>query len=183
MATKQLSEETKRQFLELHIPHRLCLLTTFRDRQAWFKDRIEQTDGDLLRVAKDSALISIRMFTKFLRLMPVSEQNDDVFVDMLGGEQTSLHDLSPGEQRLIKGIHSRGNKELAHLTSTFRAHDEFNTAKAIVDATCLIERLLHEKLYKVLSREFPTLASERRIHYDHWQFVHGPVTDHGSAGW
>ncbi|HEX7469659.1 MAG TPA: hypothetical protein VF437_02840, partial [Verrucomicrobiae bacterium] len=44
----------------------------------------------------------------------------------------------------------RADKELAHLTKTF--NDEFNTAKKIVEAIALIERLLQEHLYKIYKK-------------------------------
>jgi hypothetical protein len=63
-----LTLDQKDEFFADHLPHRLCLLTTFRDRQSWFKERIGTKDCDLLRASKDSALIAVRMFADFLGL-------------------------------------------------------------------------------------------------------------------
>src|ERR1017187_10371708 len=63
-----LTADQKDNFFKHHLPHRLCLLTTFRDRQAWFAKRIGKKDKDLLRASKDSSLIMIRMFAEFLGL-------------------------------------------------------------------------------------------------------------------
>ena len=99
-------------FLQEHIPHRLILLTTFRDRQSWFEEsfRTERPDGDLLRASKDSALIGIRMFANFLglRLNKAGELTvgftskttypHDVNVTDLGGRQAALSDLIGDEK-------------------------------------------------------------------------------------
>lgn len=190
-----LSTRQKRQFLTLHIPHRLCLLSTFRLRQPWFKTRIGKEDGDLLRIAKDSALITIRLFSEFLGLMPEDplthdsctprrgQKNDDVSVEMLGGRRLFLHDLKKAEANLIRGLYQRASKELAHMTRTYTGHARFNTARAIVDGSKLIENLLREHLYDVVGAAFPTLTNERIIHFNHWQFVDGPRMDRGRTNW
>jgi hypothetical protein len=45
-------------------------MMTFKTRQSWFKSEMEMRKwhGDLLRCSKDSALISIRLFTEALGL-------------------------------------------------------------------------------------------------------------------
>ena len=166
----------KPDFLDRHIPHRLCLLTTFRDRQAWFKERIGQADCDLVRVAKDSALISIRMFAQFLRITHSQQKRTDVFVDELGGRLAREPDeLSPDDRAKIEGLHRRGNRELAHLTTDFQGHDSFNTARAIVDGINIIERLVRTCLYEEQCLPFPDLASEKELVFTGWIFVAGPV--------
>lgn len=172
----ELTEAQKKAFLYHHIPHRLCLLTTFRDRQPWFKERKENPDCDLLRVSKDSALVSIRMFAEFLGLKEVKrndKRNDDVSVDMLGGTWTHMEDLPSEEQVVMKGLLLRANKELAHLTSDYTGHDEFNTARALVDGINIVERLLREHLYEPLKAPFPDLVKEKLFWDDEFQFVHG----------
>jgi hypothetical protein len=52
--TLALAPAQKDDFFRHHLPHRLCLLLAFRDRQPWFKERIGQGDGDLLRTSKDA---------------------------------------------------------------------------------------------------------------------------------
>ena len=169
----ELTKAQKVAFLDKHIPHRLCLLTTFRDRQPWFKERIGRPDCDLLRVAKDSVLISIRMFAEFLRLKESGGKEDDVFVDMLGGSPVKLTQLPEEEQSVINGLLRRANKELAHLTSDYTGHDEFNTAKVLVDGINIIEGLLRKHLYEPLKRSFPDLVKEKPIGDDWHQLVDG----------
>jgi hypothetical protein len=172
----ELTEAQKVAFLDKHIPHRLCLLTTFRDRQPWFRERIGHPDCDLLRAAKDSALISIRMFAEFLGLKTVDgKRNGAVFVDMLGGTRAPMEDLPNKERSVIGGLLRRANKELAHLTCDYTGHDEFGTARALVDGINIVERLLREHLYEPLKDEhpFPDLAKEKRFYDDEFQFVDG----------
>jgi hypothetical protein len=183
-----LTSEDKQAFLDLHIPHRLCLLTTFRDRQVWFKERIGEADCDLLRVSKDSALISIRLFSEFLGLQlnghkprrleerSGAGRHDDILVDMLGGKRVLLADLSPAELPVIEGLLRRASKELAHLTSDYSDHNEFNTAGAFTVGIDAIERLLQTHLYEPLLHPFPNLVSEKLICNNEWQFMDGPGT-------
>ncbi len=145
-----LTKQQREAFLRDHLPHRLILLTTFRDRQPWFeKSRQEELpDGDLLRTAKDSALMAIRMLASFLGLkvdkpgklqewLPPEprRQPDDVFVTDLGGQPATLADLTTDEQKCLEGLLNRANKELAHLTCNFQGHDDFNTEEAIERAS------------------------------------------------
>jgi hypothetical protein len=181
-------------FLQDHIPHRLILLTTFRDRQPWFEEslRTGRPDGDLLRVSKDSALMSIRMFANFLGLKlksgkltegftPKSRYPDDVNVTDLGGRQALLSDLTADEQANLEGLLNRGDKELAHLTSNFTGHDDYNTEDAFESGIALIERLLRHKVYdEVVGSDgkkypFPDLNKERRIWGTGYELHGGPL--------
>src|SRR5439155_2373631 len=121
--------------------------------------------GDLFRCAKDSALISIRLFLTAMGLRGHFDHSrkdfvlvedaklrncrghDDILIDQLGGQlpDPSSWSLNADEARLLAGMYKRANKELAHLTATF--NDEFNSDEAIDRASQLVERLLHEHLY------------------------------------
>jgi hypothetical protein len=181
-------------FLQDHIPHRLILLTTFRDRQAWFDEsfRAERRDGDLLRVSKDSALISIRMFANFLGLRlkagkltegftSKGKYPNDVNATDLGGRQAMLSDISTDERTTLEGLLNRGDKELAHLTSNFTGHDDYNTEEAFKCGIDLVERLLREKVYNQVVRAdgtkypFPDLANEKRIWGTGYELRGGPL--------
>jgi hypothetical protein len=59
VGTMALTPDQKDEFFEDHLPHRLCLLMAFRDRQPWFKERIGQKDCDLLQTSKGSAARSV----------------------------------------------------------------------------------------------------------------------------
>lgn len=182
--------------MKLHIPHRLCLLLAFRERQRWFFEemRAGRLSGDLLRCAKDTALISIRFFANFLglrlgkkdrKIIDTSKPEsffkgtgeDDVFVDRLCGNFVKLCNLSHDDKSLLEGLLRRADKELAHFTSDFECHDSHNTAKAICDGITLIGRLLRECLYEATRKQFPPLREEREIHDDKWYFcwnIEGP---------
>lgn len=176
-----------------HIPHRLVLLTTFRDRQPWFEEssRAGQPDGDLLRVAKESPLLSIRIFGQFLGLrlkagrlidgFPETRRKDDVYVDDLGGQPATLNDLLPGEPTQLQGLLRRADKELAHLTTDFTGHDDFCTVKALCCGIDLIERLLRKNVYDVVvapdgrKYPFPDLKRERKIWGTGYEILDGPL--------
>jgi hypothetical protein len=113
------------------------------------------------------------MFAEFLRLKESGGKEDDVFVDMLGGSPVKLTQLPEEEQSVINGLLRRANKELAHLTSDYTGHDEFNTAKALVDGINIIEGLLRKHLYEPLKRSFPDLVKEKPIGDDWHQLVDG----------
>ncbi len=179
---KTLTPQQIEDQLTEHIPHRLCLLVTFRDRQDWFRKRVGSMDNDLLRVSKDSTLIAIRQFADFLgfhldngKLVPESKEpkGDDVRVDMLGGDVVDISKLGSDEALLV-GLLKRGSKELAHLTSNYTRHDDFNTAKALIDGITLIETLLRKHLYEKLKLPFPNLLDEKYLRFDEWNFPDGP---------
>jgi hypothetical protein len=174
---KTLSDSKKEEFLKGHLAHRLTLLRTFRERQKWLEDEMNPPNnrqyGDLARCAKDSALISIRLFSGAMALRifetPKNSGNfmlcdhrhkrvqdekkrrdDNIWLDDLGGTLPITDSLTDEDKRLLIGVLKRADKELAHLTKTF--NDEFNTAKKIVEAIALIERLLQEHLYKIYKK-------------------------------
>jgi hypothetical protein len=186
-----LTADQKDEFFKYHLPHRLCLLTAFRDRQPWFKERVGQKDGDLLRVAKDSALLMIRMFADFMGLRngrrgspgkgkkSSNGDSDDVFVETLGLDRVALTSLPQADQQVIEELTTRGNKELAHLTSTFADQNALNTAEIVIKGINIIERLLREKVYdRAKDRTghaytFPTLENEKTIDGSEYEILGG----------
>lgn len=179
---KKLTAQQIEDQLTEHIPHRLCLLVTFRDRQDWFRKQVGSKENDLLRVSKDSALISIRLFCHFLgfklngsktSLVDSELRGDDAGVEMLGGEKVDANKLPKSEKDLLAGLLTRADKELAHLTSNYERHAEFNTASALIEGITLVERLLRQQLYERLNRPFPNLDKERNLSFDEWNFPDG----------
>jgi hypothetical protein len=181
---KTLPNSTKEEFLTAHIAHRLTLLRTFRERQKCFELEMKAPNnrlhGDLARCAKDSALISIRLLSgaMALRVLESSKgsgtfnlydhrekriqeekkrRNDDIWINELGGILPTTDDLSHHEKQLLAGMLRRADKELAHLTGTF--DDGFNTAKCIIEAVDLVERLLNQHLYQKVGKPMPQIDS------------------------
>jgi hypothetical protein len=186
-----LTADQKDDFFKYHLPHRLCLLMAFRDRQPWFKERIGQKGGDLLRTSKDATLISIRLFANFLGLkLNRSGQMvegftskrpfpNDVNVTDLGGDPARLNDLTPDDRTTLEELLKRADKELAHLTSSFADQLKFNTAAIMVRGIDIMERLLQEKVYdRAKDRTgqmypFPTLENEKTIDANECEIVGG----------
>jgi hypothetical protein len=185
-----LTQKQRDDFFKYHLPHRLCLLMTFRDRQPWFEERIGQRDGDLLRASKDATLISIRLFANFLGLKLKSGQMvegfaskdkypKDVDVRDLGGDPARLNDLNADDRMTLEELLKRADKELAHLTSTFADQLKFNTAAIMVRGIDIIDRLLRTKVYDRAKDQtgqkypFPTLEDEKTIHGNECELVNG----------
>lgn len=159
---RNLSANEQKKYRQQDFAHRLTLLRCFTSRRAEGLDW--NTKGDLFRCAKDSALISIRLFLSAMGLKGDFDQtrkdfvlienaalrnrrgDDDILIDQLGGElpDSGSWSLSADEARLLGGVYKRADKELAHLTATFNA--EFNEDENIDRASQLVEKLLNEYL-------------------------------------
>jgi hypothetical protein len=151
-----LNDKEKEDFRERHLPHRLTLLRTFRDR-----DINQKGMGNVHRCLKDAALISIRLFLEAMglngRYDPTTDsyvleerarerrKPDDVWIDQLGGELVNPASIPADDARVLAGIYWRASKELAHLTHTDLG--EFNTPEALKHGTDLIEELIQKHLY------------------------------------
>jgi hypothetical protein len=161
---RPLDDQEKEAFRIGHLPHRLTLLRTFRDRQAenW------QGKGDIYRCVKDSALISMRLFldamglqgqydeTKgeyILRVNKKERRGDDVWIDQLGGTLVDPDSISDDERRILAGIYKRADKELAHLTVSDVG--EFNTPAVIIRGIDTVERLIRTNLYDKVGWAWP----------------------------
>ena len=159
-----LDNQEKEVFRMEHLPHRLTLLRTFRDRQAenW------QGRGDIYRCVKDAALISIRLFLDAMGLQGYYDdakkeyilcvnrkerRGDDVWIDQLGGQLVDPNSISNDERQILAGIYKRADKELAHLTVSDVG--EFNTPAVIVRGIDIVERLMRANLYDKVGWDWP----------------------------
>jgi hypothetical protein len=172
-ALKKLPSSKQKNYRQRHFRHRLTLLRCFASRRANNFDW--NSKGDLFRCAKDSALISIRLFLNSMGLrgdfdsarkdfvlkkddkLRRNRRGDDILIDQLGGRLPDPRSwsLSAEEARLLAGVYKRANKELAHLTETF--NEEFNKEEAIDRASRLVERLLNECLYSRVNERMPDM--------------------------
>lgn len=196
----KLTTRKRNQFLTNHLAHRLILLRTFRERQKWFKEEYDNKrhHGDLLRCAKDSALISIRLLTEAIGLKTWRDKtsnkfelidcyhsaykapkpgSDDVRIEMLLTDHTTdlvtRNDLTKAQIKLLTGILKRADKELAHLTTTY--NDKFNTAKKIVEAIDLVEQLFQKHLYGKIGKKGKLLPKDNPgIGWNRYFFVDAP---------
>lgn len=170
---RQLSPNEQKEYRQRHFRHRLTLLRCYTHRRASGFDW--NTKGDLFRCAKDSALISIRLFLSVMGLKGHLDQKsqdfilientklrncrdyDDILIDQLGGKfpNPSLGSLTPKQARLLAGVYKRADKELAHLTGTF--NNEFNKDEVVEEAAQLVEQMLNTHLYKVVNEKMPEI--------------------------
>lgn len=170
---RQLSPNEQKKYRQRHFRHRLTLLRCYTHRRARGFDW--NTKGDLFRCAKDSALISIRLFLSAMGLKGHFDQKsqdftlientklrncrdcDDILIDQLGGTfpDPSSWSLNPKQARLLAGVYKRADKELAHLTATF--NDEFNTDEVVDEAAQLVEKMLDTHLYTVVKEKMPEI--------------------------
>jgi len=102
MRKRKLSATDQKEYRQRHFAHRLTLLRCFTFRRAETFDW--NSKGDFLRCAKDSALISVRLFLGAMGLKGHFDQTrkdfilientklrncrsyDDILIDQLGGE-------------------------------------------------------------------------------------------------
>lgn len=198
MNRKQKKEKQKRVFLDSHIPHRLTLLRTFRERQKWFEDHMTPDPnchpGDLLRCSKDSALITIRMFAEFLGLKvhkdgsgcdrsckksrctkkwtkESASDNDDIDLSWFFDDQE--------EHRLLwANVEPESDRQILRAVIQ-RANKELahltsiydydaNTAKAIIRSITLVERLVKENLFDRLEPEVALPNQIMEIRRNHY---------------
>lgn len=60
----------------------------------------------------------------------------------------SPNDLDNKTNSFLAAVYARGDKELAHMTSTF--DDDHNTEETLIKASSIVEELIKEHLYKPL---------------------------------
>jgi hypothetical protein len=170
---QKLLPDEQKDYRQRHFAHRLTLLRCFASRRANNFDW--NSNGDLLRCAKDSALISVRLFLSAMGLkadfdptrkdfvlvkntaLRNSRSDDDILIDQLGGElpDPGSWSLNADDERLLAGVYKRVDEELAHLTATFNR--EFNEDENIDRASRLVERLLSEYLYARVNERMPNI--------------------------
>lgn len=164
-----LTQTEKNDFLHKHLRHRLTLLRTLRERKR--QQHNYQDLGDIYRCVKDSNLIGVRLILDFLGLKgklencnPVLTSNirktsprngDDIMIDQFIKRLLSPTDVPTVSHRTLAGVYLRGDKELAHLTSTF--DEEFNKEETLIEAATVIEKLLEKYLYTPLGEQLPEM--------------------------
>ena len=160
-----LTQQEKDKFLSDHLPHRLTLLRTLRQR---VENRYNFTNnGDIYRCLKDSNLITVRLFLDFFGLKGKlengiyelisikSKRQDDVRIDEFIGHLLKPTDVPQLSHRILAGVYVRADKELAHLTTIF--NDEFNEEKALIEAATIVEDLIKRHLYDYLGKQLPKM--------------------------
>ncbi|MCE9538281.1 MAG: hypothetical protein K8R85_03570 [Bacteroidetes bacterium] len=164
-----LTQNKKNDFLHIHLRHRLTLLRTLRERK--IKQHNYQDQGDFYRCVKDSNLMGVRLILDFLGLKgklengkPVLTPNirktgprndDDIMIDQFFDHLLLPADVPTISHRTLAGVYLRGDKELAHLTSTF--NEEFNKEDTLIEAATAIEKLLEKYLYTPLGEQLPEM--------------------------
>lgn len=76
-------------------------------------------------------------------------------IDQFIGRLISPEDVPEQSRRILAGVYLRGDKELAHLTSTF--NEEFNKEDILIEAATAIEFLLEKYLYNPLGEKLPEM--------------------------
>jgi hypothetical protein len=156
---KPLTPYIKRKFRRKHLPHRLTLLRTLRERTKASCDF--QGQGDIYRCIKDSNFVAVRLLLDFLglrgehhngrlRLVESPRRNgkkyeDDVKVDQFIGRLLTPSDVPRDSRKLLAGVYRRADKELAHLTLKF--NKPFNEERALIAAATAIENLIKKFVY------------------------------------
>lgn len=163
---KILSEMEKEEFLHKHFKHRLTLLRTLRFRNT--EQYNYQKQGDIYRCVLDSNLIGVRLFLDFMGLKGKLENecfvlkennqkkhNDDIRINQFINRFILPSEIPAIHHRILAGVYVRGDKELAHITSTFS--EEFNKEEVLIEAASIIEKLLDQFLYTPLGKTLPKM--------------------------
>jgi hypothetical protein len=153
---------TKKEYLEEHIPHRINLLTTFRDR---FKNNGHKERGyyarDFFRCSKDMSIIMSRFFLSELGIklqrktnQLIKEEDKDLLWRIT---EFNIQPLDPKLIEADQSIHSilveilkAGNRAVAHLDNTDVNHffKDYIHDEIIFQVIDYIESQISLKIYK-----------------------------------
>jgi hypothetical protein len=166
---KTLTPSQQRAMLRKHLPHRLTLLRTLRERARAGESYCER--GDIYRCVKDANLIAVRLLLDFMGLKGVTglagpelqpsprrsgrKYEDDVRIDQFRGALLTPKDVPRRLHRRLAGVYCRADKELAHLTTKFSAR--YNSEAALIRAADAVESLLERHLYRPARLPLPAI--------------------------
>lgn len=147
-------KEQQKQFLFEHIPHRINLLTTFRDRFYKKGDRMllkPEAFRDLYRCSKDISILMVRFFCSEFGLCLPERENEitecKVHGAHYGADKVNLVEIFPiSRKEDLKKVLFAANRALAHIHVDFVFHQvDSDVLVGIID---LVEEWIISKIYK-----------------------------------
>lgn len=171
---RKFSDKEIAEFIDAHLAHRLTALLCVAKRS-------EQSDfwqgrGDVYCASIEASFIMFRMFVEFLGLESFrldSGEHDlrrrssrkrkgtDVMLDNFGLALADPSDFG-FHRHLIARVHDGVSKATAHLT--YEANDFFHPGRDYLLALHELVRVIHDRLYKPLGRDFELHPDLKRLY-------------------
>ena len=169
---RKFSDSEIHEFFRAHFAHRLTDLLCVAKRS-------EQSDfwqgrGDVHCASIEGSFIMFRMFVAFLGLesyrLPSGEHDlrsrkqrkpTDVTLANFGLPPAQPADFAP-HCALVGRVHDGVSKATAHLT--YEANDFFDSGRDYIPALKELVRVIHERLYKPLGRDFQLHPDLQRLY-------------------
>ncbi len=171
---RKFSDKEIAEFIDEHLAHRLTVLLCVAKRS-------EQSDfwqglGDVYCASIEGSFIMFRMFVEFLGLESYrldsgehdlrrrsrgKRKDTDVMLDNFGLALAEPSDFG-SHRHLIARVHDGVSKATAHLT--YEANDFFHPSKDYLLALHELVRVIHNRLYKALGKDFELHPDLKRLY-------------------
>ncbi len=169
MDSQILTPEFEKAYFEAHIPHRLNLLTTFRER--YLKSSLKPDDiRDFYRCSKDISMFMVRSLLNELGITFMRKRPniiDDVSNDRDWKENFGISRLTSDEVRKdrryenIKIVLKAANRAIAHIAPDDVDHSIKleSDNKILFDAIDFTEEMIREKMYRATGRDYKSIMA------------------------
>jgi len=169
---RKFSDKEIAEFIDEHLAHRLTVLLCVAKRSE--QSDFWQDRGDVYRASLEGSFIMFRMFVEFLGLESYRldsgehdlrrrsrKKDTDVMLDNFGLALAEPSDFD-SHRRLIGRVHDGVSKATAHLT--YEANDFFDPARDYLLALHELVRVIHDRFYKVLGKDFELHPDLKRLY-------------------
>jgi len=171
---RKFSDKEIAEFIDEHLAHRLtallCVAKRIKQSDFW------QGRGDVYCASLEGSFIMVRMFVEFLGLESYrldsgehdlrcrshgKRKDTDVMLDNFGLALAEPSDFDP-HRHLVGRVHDGMSKATAHLT--YEANDFFDSARDHGPALRELVRVIHDRLYKPLGKDFELHPDFKRLY-------------------
>jgi hypothetical protein len=171
---RRFSDSEIAEFFSAHFAHRLTALLCVAKRSE--ESGFWQGCGDVYCASIEGSFIMFRMFVEFLGLesyrLALGEHDlrtrslkkrkeTDVMLDTFGLSLALPDDFDP-HRALVGRVHDGVSKATAHLM--YEANDFFDSGRDYMPALKELVRVIYERLYKPLGRDFEFHPDLQRLY-------------------
>jgi len=159
---------TPEEYFEHHIPHRINLLITFRER--YYNSSLKPDDiRDFYRCSKDISMLMVRFLLGELGInfkkLKDNQSNDvtESWRPKFGIKQLTANEVKSDNRYLnIIGVLKAANRAVAHIESDYVNHSiKLDTDHYILfDAINFTEEKIIEKMYIATNRDFKSIMDK-----------------------
>ena len=161
---------TQSEYFNKHIPHRLNLLTTFRERFSIDSIFYSKPDDirDLYRCTKDISILMVRFFIEELGIKLKQKSQSKLIphsidlkhrVEEFGIKQLLIEDITyDPNYKCILEVLSAANRAVAHIDRDFVNHNFADDC--LIGAINSTERLVKINMYQSAGFNFEKIVSE-----------------------